>query len=128
MTYYVIYDIQSFEQYGAFPNSEVLADLQFKNKTADILTQGELVGEVGFLKNQKRAASVSCGSYVTAYHFSNDVLKTAINLFRGTDTNDSFEAKIWRTWGLRVATALLQRVPTYFVIFYFIFLNQSFLI
>ncbi len=94
----------------------MLADLQFKNKTADILTQGELIGEIGFLKNQRRSASASCGSYVTAYHFSSDVLKHAINLFRESDTNDSLEAKIWRTWGIRVATALLQRLPTYFVI------------
>lgn len=110
------YYFQNFEQHGALPNSEVFADLAFKNKTADILTQGELIGEIGFLKNQPRAASASCGSYVTAYHFSNDVLKTAIKLFRESETNDSLEAKIWRTWGLRVATALLQRLPTYFVI------------
>lgn len=108
---------QKFEQYGAFPNSEVLSDLTFKTKASDIFTQGELIGEIGFLKNQPRSASATCGSYVTAYHFTNDLLTTALSAFQEAqcEGKECLEAKIWRSWGLRVATALLQRVPPYFV-------------
>ncbi|ODM98799.1 Sodium/hydrogen exchanger 8 [Orchesella cincta] len=106
--------VESFEQYGAFPNSEVLTDLTFKGKTADILTQGALIGEIGFLKNVPRAATVTCGSYVTAYYFSTTALKTGMSIFGEGENKESLEAKIWRSWGFRVATALLQRLPAYY--------------
>lgn len=110
---------QNFEEYGAFPNLEVLTDLTFRTKTQDVLTQGALLGEIGFLKNQPRAATATCESYVAAYYLPGDVLKAALNLFCDCDKKECFEAKIWRTWGLRVATALLQRLPAYFVSKYY---------
>lgn len=103
------------------PNCELLTDLKFVEKSCDIFSSGSVIGEVGFLKNQERAAEATCETFVTAYHFSNELLEEASNSFTNDASSvqpfDSFESRVWASWGLQVATALLKRHPEYDVSF-----------
>ncbi|ODM92698.1 Sodium/hydrogen exchanger 10, partial [Orchesella cincta] len=93
------------EDYGAIPNMEIFQDLSFENEMDDYFSTGTVIGELGVVTDQPRAARVTCETGVIAYHIPQSVMKTAITSF--DDPYDSLEARIWRTCGMRLAASLL---------------------
>ncbi|CAL8091440.1 unnamed protein product [Orchesella dallaii] len=99
------------EDYGVIPNMEVFQDLTFENDMDDYFSTGTVIGELGVVTDQPRAAKVTCETGVIAYHIPQSVMKTAMTAF--DDSYDSLEARIWRTCGMRLAASLLPTEPAF---------------
>lgn len=93
---------------------ELFLDLTFQNSEYDFFSTGTIVGEKSVLTEMSRAAIVSCETVVTAYHLPQEPMKAALEVF--ADPYDSLESRMWRSYGIRLATALLPTQPAYSVI------------
>jgi hypothetical protein len=90
------------------------------------LSSGTVIGEVGYLKQQQRAASVSCETFVSAYHLSTGTLDDISSQLEARRTEDLegdacdpsremtlFQIKLWKSWGFKVASKLFHQLPQY---------------
>ena len=102
-----------YEEDGIVPNMELFLDLTFRHEELDFFSTGTIIGEKSVLTGEPRAASVTCETVVTAYHLPQDMMKQALSIF--TDPFDSLESRMWRSFGIRLATALLPTQPAYSV-------------
>ena len=104
---------QAFEKFGIVPNMELFLDLTFRHEELDFFSTGTIIGEKNVLTGEQRCATVTCETMVTAYHLSQEKMKQALTLF--ADPYDSLESRMWRSYGIRLATALLPTQPAYAV-------------
>ena len=102
-----------YEEDGIVPNMELFLDLTFRHEELDFFSTGTIIGEKSVLTGEPRSATVSCETVVIAYHLPQDLMKQALALF--TDPFDSLESRMWRSFGIRLATALLPTQPAYAV-------------
>lgn len=98
---------------GMIPNTEMFLDSTFSSEEDDYLGCGLVCGELGVLTKQPRASSIRCETDVTVFHWSQTVVQTAISLFGGA--YDSMECRLWRSYGIKLATEFLQTDPNYSV-------------
>ncbi len=71
--------------------------MTYKTEVDDFFSTGTCIGEIGVLTGAPRASSVSCETFVMAYHVTQEVMETALGLF--SDPSDCLEARIWRAIG-----------------------------
>ncbi|CAG7640037.1 unnamed protein product [Allacma fusca] len=103
--------IKNYEDYGVVPNMELFLDLTFRSEEMDFFSTGTIIGEKSVLTGETRCATVSCETVVSAYHLPQAPMKTALSIF--TDPYDSLESRMWRSYGIKLATALLPTQPAY---------------
>jgi CRP-like cAMP-binding protein len=103
--------ITNYEDHGIVPNMELFLDLTFLNEEVDFFSTGTIIGEKNVLTDEVRCATVTCETVVSAYHLPQAPMKQALNIF--TDPYDSLESRMWRSYGIKLATALLPTQPAY---------------
>lgn len=102
-----------YEQHGIVPNVELFLDLTYRNEEYDFFSTGTIIGEKSVLTGIPRSALVSCETVVMAYHLPQAPMKAALSIF--ADPYDSLESRMWRSYGIKLATALLPTQPAYAV-------------
>lgn len=98
---------------GLIPNTEMFLDLTFASEEDKYLGCGLVCGELGVITEQPRASSIRCETDVTLFHWPHEIVQISIN-FAGT--YDGMECRLWRSFGIKLATEYLQTDSNYAVI------------
>ncbi|GAB4283768.1 MAG: hypothetical protein Kow0068_08710 [Marinilabiliales bacterium] len=83
------------------------AKISIKNEDIDIIGAGNIVGEIGFLLNKPRMATVEAESPVTAMVINSTHLKQLI------EESQEFEQQLWKFAGMRITKNLLSNKEPY---------------
>lgn len=104
--------VQNLIENGVFPNSEFFPfDLSFATTQWDFMGVGGIIGEYGFLTGAPRDASITCETDVEAVFWSNADLQVAMTIFN--DPFNSMEARLWRSWGIKLSAEFLHTTSQY---------------
>jgi len=105
--------ITSLEKFGKIINKETMVDYTGNRHEEDYIGAPFVVGEIGLLTNDTRAASVECETDVVAYHVSHEVMQNALKEF--DDKYNSLESRLWRAVGMKLVVEYLPTQPAYIV-------------
>jgi len=106
-----LYDrLKRLEDRGIIPVVEMYT-ATMDDPMIDYVTSGSVLGELGVLSDNDRAASASCETGVVVYHLSKEAILTAIEMFG--DPYDSLESRMWRAIGMRIAAVVLPSQPAF---------------
>jgi sodium/hydrogen exchanger 10/11 len=78
---------------------------------SDYVTTGAVLGELGVLIAAKRDSTATCVTGVTLYHVTQSAMYAAIASF--DDRYDSLEGRLWRTFGMKLASSVMPSDPTF---------------
>lgn len=93
------------------PNLEAYFDTTFDSEEIDFLTTGAVLGELGVVSKSNTNGSIQCVTNVVALHIKIEDMDEAMARFKVK--HDSLEARIWRSYGLRIGAALCPAQPAY---------------
>jgi sodium/hydrogen exchanger 10/11 len=103
--------LKARDEKGAIPNMEIYSEPTFEEAMTDYYTTGGVLGEMGVVTEDIRAASVTCETGVVAYHLSQSTMRKAVEAF--DDRYDSLEGRIWRSCGMKLAAVILPTQPAF---------------